>query len=318
MNLNVILLPAAGVLIVMGILWFIRARYFADGSVRLANLYVPFLLAGSGALLALFILLPAVQRQVFARGGGGAELEPTSDPFVIPKPAGLPAMCAVPKPTKPPKDMQVAQNCFVTFPQTLQVNSYCLNPATKLGGATVILPPGTSAFVNLPSNCSVIVEEDKLYAKKVACYGASGSKVTITVQDSCIPPAANLPVHVQPSCPPDFKLNANGACEYVLPPNAPVCPKDALFLGSQNCCMDSKVFANLSPCPKEYDLMPTRDDTTKFVCQLKLSLLDTTATKSYSITLGTCNSPKNDAPSTGDDGGTVPGCVIDPATGACP
>lgn len=316
MNVS-ILLPAAGALILIGILWFIRARFIADGVVRLWKWYIPLLLAGSGALLALFTLLTSPRG-----GGGGLEPEPTPDKSVIQKPAALPAMCAVPTPTKPPKDIKTHDlyTCTVMFPQTLQVNSYCLNPVTKLGGATVILPQGTSEYVNLPPNCSVVVEEEKLYAKKVACYGASGAKVTLKVQDSCIPAGANLPGVVKPSCPPDFELNKNGVCEYVVVSNAPLCPPGTVFSSTSNCCADVK-WLNLSPCPEGYSLHspnhPSSNSVNGFICDLRV-LSKTTATQSYTITLGTCGpNNKNDAKPNTDDN-AQPGCVIDPATGACP
>ncbi|MCS6994523.1 MAG: hypothetical protein N2117_15475 [Anaerolineales bacterium] len=317
MKAIILLFSAAGALILIGILGFIRARYMADGSVRL----LPLLLGGGGALLAAFaLLLVAFQGyQVFPRGGGnGLESEPTSDQSVIQKPAALPAMCVVPTPTKPPKDIKTHDlyTCTVMFPQTLQVNSYCLNPVTKLGGATVVLPQGTSTYVNLPPNCSAVVEEEKLYSKKVACYGPVGSKVTITVQDYCTPPDANLPVKVEPSCPPDFKLNYDGVCEYVVVSNAPFCPTGTVFSSAYNCCLDVKAL-NLSPCPKGYDISLNRDGG-GFICQRRSAFLDTTATQSYKITLGTCGpNNKNDAKPNTDDN-AQPGCVIDPATGACP
>ncbi|GAB4505754.1 MAG: hypothetical protein Fur0043_27520 [Anaerolineales bacterium] len=225
-------------------------------------------------------------------------------------------MCAVPTPAKPPKDMKTynLHTCTVIFPKTLQVNSYCLNPVTKLGGATVILPQGTSQYVNLPPNCSVVVDEDKLYAKKVACYGASGAKVTLTVQDSCIPADANLPPVVKPSCPPDFKLNKDSVCEYVAVSNAPFCPKGTVFSSTSNCCADVKSL-NLSPCPEGYDLYPSRDNFNDFTCQRRSAFLNTTATQSYTITLGTCvPNNKNDAPQNDTD---QPGCTINPGSGAC-
>ncbi len=289
-----------------------------------AHFVLLFFVAGVGILfigIFAFLAVSQVYRVSPRGGGGGLQPEPTSDQSVIQKPAALPAMCVVPPPSKPPKDMQVARTCTVTLPQTLQVNSYCLNPVTKLGGATVILSQGTSTYVNLPPNCSVVVEEEKLYAKKVACYGPSGSKVTITVQDSCIPPDANLPVEVKPSCPPDFQLNAKGVCEYVTLFNAPPCPTDTKFLGSQNCCMDTKSLPNLSPCPEGYDLSPTRDNFNAFTCQRKSAFANTTATQGYTITLGICGpNNKNDAKPNNDENGdnSQPSCVIDPVTGACP
>lgn len=315
MNMS-ILLPAAGAIIIIGILWFVGARFFGDGSVRLVRLYIPLLLAGSGALLALFTVLaaPRLQGQLSPRGGGSGL--PTPDVSVIEKPAALPAMCSVPKTPTPPKDMQVMNTCSVIFPQTLQVNSYCLNPVTKLGGATVILPQGTSQYAALPKNCSVVVDEEKLYAKKVACYGPSGSKVTITVQDSCIPPDASLPAKVEPSCPPDFQLNANGVCEYVTVPNAPLCPTGTIFSSASNCCLDVKAL-NLSPCPEGYYLSPSRGNFTDFICQRRSLFVNTTFTQNYTITLGTCSpNNKNDAPQNTDEE-TQPGCIIDPFTGAC-
>lgn len=288
--------------------------------------FVWLLLAGIAILFTGIFALVAVSRLLLVspRGGGGLEPEPTSDQSVIQKPAALPAMCAVPTPAKPPKDIKTndLHTCTVIFPKTLQVNSYCLNPVTKLGGATVILPQGTSEYVNLPSNCSVVVEEDKLYAKKVACYGASGAKVTLTVQDSCIPADAYLPPEVKPSCPPDFELNKNGVCEYVTVSNAPVCPTGTVFSSTFNCCADVKLL-NLSPCPEGYDLYPSRDNLSDFTCQRRSASLNTTATQSYAITLGTCSpNNKNDAKPKDDENDVndqpPPGCVIDPATGACP
>lgn len=316
MNASILLFAAAGALIVIGILGFLPAVQRRNDARRGALIVIGI----PGALVATFALLVVFQgRQVFPRGGGdGFEPEPTSDPSVIQKPAALPAMCA--KPTKPPKDIKPHDlyACTVIFPPNLQVNSYCLNPVTKLGGATVILPQGTSEYVNLPPNCSVVVEEEKLYAKKVACYGGSGAKVTITVQDSCIPAGANLPRAVKPSCPPDFELNKNGVCEYVAVSNAPFCPTGTVFSSTSNCCADVKSL-NLSPCPEGYVLHkpnhPSPYIVNGFICDLRVSS-ETTATQSYAITLGTCSpNNKNDAPQNDAD---RPGCIIDPATGACP
>lgn len=312
MNTSILLFAAAGALIVIGILGFLPAVQRRDDARRGALIVIGI----PGALLATFALLVVFQGgQVFPRGGGGLEPEPTADQSVIQKPAALPAMCAVPTPAKPPKDIKTndLHTCTVIFPKTLQVNSYCLNPVTKLGGATVILPQGTSQYINLPPNCSVVVEEDKLYAKKVACYGASGAKVTLTVQDSCSPADAYLPPEVKPSCPPDFELNENGVCEYFAVSNAPFCPTGTVFSSAYNCCLDVKSL-NLSPCPEGYDLSPSRDNMSDFTCQRRSAFLNTTATQSYTITLGTCGpNNKNDAPESNADG-----CIINPATGACP
>lgn len=291
---------------------------------RFALLFV----AGVGILfigIFAFLAVSQVYRVSPRGGGGGLQPEPTLEQSVIQKPEALPAMCVVPTLSRPPKDMQVARTCTVTLPQTLQVNSYCLNPVTKLGGATVILPQGTSTYINLPPNCSVVVEEEKLYAKKVACYGPSGSKVTITVRDFCAPPDANWPVTVDPSCPPDFALNEFGGCVYQSPPNPPPCPSRSIFLPSQNCCMEDTIFGKISTCPEGYlgfQVWKPDIEENKYIktttCIRQSSLVDTTTRQSYTITLGTCgpNNKKDAKPNTDDN--AQPGCVIDPATGACP
>lgn len=267
---------------------------------------------------------------VFTRGGGGG-IDPNDSSngqihSSIPKPAALPQICTAYQkvdPLQKPSQVirQQTSTCTAEFPVNLQVNSYCLNKPNKLGGATVVLPQGSSEFINLPKNCTAVFEEDKLYAKKVACSGPAGSKVNLPVQNSCTPPDANLPEKIEGSCPPDFTINpyGYGGCEYRPPPNSPPCPGGYHFESSSNCCKEnSKGFGSMSACPNGYltfmDWRPAAEEL-KYekitMCVRKSSLDNTTNTRSYTITLGYCNEKKpieSDKPQS---------CIIDPVTGVC-
>ncbi len=268
---------------------------------------------------------------LYTRGGGGG-LDPMNEPTSsqispsIPKPAALPQVCAVDQKVDPLQEASQASQpltttCSVEFPESLQVNSYCLNKPNKLGGATVVLPQGTSEFINLPKNCTVVFDEDKLYAKKVACSGPAGSKVNLTVQNSCTSPNATLPKVIEPYCPPDTERpNWTSYCRYTPPPNAPPCPQNYHFDSSANCCAENnKDFPWItSACPLGYKPVDTwkpgvEESTYEKVlsCVRDTSFDLKTNTHGYTVTLGSCG-----VSSQNNDKKPVP-CTIDPATGAC-
>lgn len=259
----------------------------------------------------------------------GLEQENTAnDPSIQQYPNALPAVCKTEQlPTPDPTIKRQANLCTVEFPDQLQVVPYCANKKAQIGAANITLPQGSSHFVNVPGNCTVLVNDEKLYAKTVVCSGPAGSKVTLTIENSCTPPDANLPAEVKPSCPPDFKITSLGGCELQVPKNAPTCPMNSVFLASQNCCMDDKYYwtvngvtGGIQACPAGYDTFPTEvpgvEENTyvKTVrCIRHTSLIDNTAQQSYTITLGSCSQPTNKG---GETDKPVP-CIIDPSSGIC-
>lgn len=267
---------------------------------------------------------------LYTRGGGGGGLDPWetagNEKFIQPKPNGLTALCKVEPLKTPDPAIKLQPNvCVVEFPWQLQVIPYCVNKTAKLGAANITLPQDTSQYLNIPKNCTVLVNDEKLYAKTIVCSGPAGSTVKLTVQNSCTPPDAGLPAEVKPSCPPDFKVNPLGGCELQVPKNAPPCPGNTFFLASQNCCMDDKYYVTLNginggiqACPQGYGAFPTEvpgleehtyEKTVR--CIRESSLTANTSTRSYTVALGACNEKKpiqSDKPQP---------CIIDPATGAC-
>ncbi len=263
---------------------------------------------------------------VYLRGGGMGLEQSGSDPSIQEYPNAMPAMCKVEQiPTPDPTIKQQANLCVVEFPDQLQVVPYCANKKGQVGAVNITLPQGSTHFVNVPKNCTVLVDDEKLYAKTIVCSGPAESKITLTVENSCTPPDANLPVEVKPSCPPDFKVTPLGGCELQVPKNAPTCPKNSVFLASQNCCVDDKYYwtvngvnGGIRACPEGYAAFPTEvpgvEENTyeKTVnCIRESSLTNTTSTRTYTVVLGSCKlTPRGDADK------PVP-CIIDPASGTC-
>ncbi|MCE9645563.1 MAG: hypothetical protein K8S20_06145 [Chloroflexi bacterium] len=283
------------------------------------------------SITALASILAIAGILVQARGGGGIDPQDNSGagqilPAIL-KPSSLPKVCTVDQKIDPlQKSPQIIQQqssiCTVEFPATLQVNPYCLNKGTKLGGATVILPQGSSQYINLPKNCSVVVDEEKLSAKKIVCSGPAGSKVNLTVQNSCTPSDANLPEIVKGSCPPGYKSNpyGYGGCEYIMPPDAPLCPIGTFFDTGSNCCRENKQFVNPSACPAGYleylvwepDPADEHGQMIKVsYCVRTTSLDNNTQTQNYNITLGSCGVTDN------NNTDQFSPCTINPATGMC-
>jgi hypothetical protein len=277
--------------------------------IHLAFLITALLVVGAGLL--------------YPRGGGGG-LDPwgsSEAEQILPvqvKPATLPEACPVDQAIDPLQESpQISKRqstaCTVEFPVSLQVVPYCANKTAKLGAANITLPQGTSQFLNIPKNCSILMNDEKLYAKTIVCSGPAGSKVNIIVQNSCTPPAANLP-DVEPSCPPDYSRGPEDpACHY-NPPAGPFCGDGYLYDESAKCCRDASMYPwDVSACPEGYQLVFSYSNSVlqKTFCQTKAIGASTTDTRSYTVTLGSCNEKKpiqSDKPQS---------CIIDPATGAC-
>lgn len=279
------------------------------------------------ALASIFTIAGILVR---TRGGGGVDPQDNSGvgqflPAIL-KPNALPALCKVePLKTPDPAIKLKPDFCVVEFPRQLQVVPYCVNKATKWGGANITLPQGTTRYLNIPKNCSVLVNDEKLNAETIVCSGPAGSTVNLTVENSCTPPDAGLPAEVKPSCPPDFKVNPLGGCELQVPRNAPSCPSNTIFLASQNCCMDDKYYftvnginGGIRACPQGYLAYPTEvpgvEENTyeKTVgCIRESSLTANTSTRDYTITLGSCGVTDN------NNTDQFSPCTINPATGIC-
>lgn len=258
--------------------------------------------------------------------GGGSGLEEWSNvsqmvPSIPQGPSG-PAMCTAdqaldPLQKQPIDSKPLSSARVVELPATLQVNSYCLNKASKLGGATVTVSQGLAGFINVPPNCSVVVDEDSLHAKKVVCSGPAGSTVTLTVQNSCTPPATNQPDVVQPSCPQDFVMDSKGFCSYLPKRDSPTCPMGYHFETESNCCREDTP-GGFSACPTGYVATTTYQpgvEESTYVATISCVRQNlgtvTKATQNYAVTLDSCGVSDQT-----NDRKPVP-CVIDPATGSC-
>ena len=113
---------------------------------------------------------------LYTRGGGGGGLDPWetagNEKFIQPKPNGLTALCKVEPLKTPDPAIKLQPNvCVVEFPWQLQVIPYCVNKTAKLGAANITLPQDTSQYLNIPKNCTVLVNDEKLYAKTIVCSG---------------------------------------------------------------------------------------------------------------------------------------------------
>ena len=280
-------------------------------------------------VLAMASILVVAGILVYPRGGGnglGSESDwsPKLEFASIQKPEAIPQVCTDDQALDPLRDVSQSiqkktTTCTVDFPN-LQVNTYCLNKVNKLGGATIVIPEGTSEYINLPKNCSIVLNEESLHANKIACYGPAGSKVNLTLQNSCKPPDSNLPEVVEGSCPPGYILNPNGAggCQHEFTNNNFLCPTGYMFDSTSNCCRTDKAFASLSACPDGYLTFVTWEPGLEehtyeqhVSCVRKSSLDDTRTTRNYNIVLGSC-----DVSDQNNDKKQVP-CTLDPATGAC-
>ena len=136
---------------------------------------------------------------VYTRGGGDG-LDSSAPEQVLPvqlKSNAMPEVCSVVNqaidPLQDQTRKQLSATCMVEFPENLRVVTYCANKAAKLGAANITLPQGTSQFLSIPKNCTVLLNDESLYAKTIVCSGPAGSTVKISVQNSCTSPTANLP-----------------------------------------------------------------------------------------------------------------------------
>lgn len=185
----------------------------------------------------------------------------------------------------------------MNFPDNLQVTPYCVNKATNWGGANITIPSmDLIHYKSIPKNCYILVNDETLHSRTLVCSGAAGSTVKLTVENSCIPPAANLP-DVEPSCPEGYWMNENGiACHYEVLETDAFCGKKFFYDRVNDCCRSTKYYPpDTSACPEGYQPIYTYTSTLKFdkiVCTSKAKGAITTDTRSYTVTLGTCDEQK--------------------------